>query len=450
MLIIQMSRDPSKPNIVLILADNLGFGELGCYGGGILRGAPTPNIDRLSKQGLLLTNFNVESDCVPTRSALMVGRHPIRTGCRQSVPAGFPQGLTTFEKTIPQVLKEQGYTSAHHGKWHLGDIQGRYPSDRGFDEWYGIPRTTDETQFTSQPDFDPEVAEIPYIMEGKAGEPSQNVTVYDLKQRRLIDETLVQKSKDFLSRMKEEEKPFFLYHPLVHLHFPTLPHPEFEGVTKVGDFADSMVEMDHRVGQIIDYIDELCLADNTFLIFASDNGPEFRPPYAGNSGFYRGTYHTSMEGSLRVPCIVRWPNKVPKKVRSNEIVHVTDLFSTIIEVAGATVPDDRPIDGFNQLPFFLDPVNTKSPREGLLFYIKENLRAIKWRDYKLHLWWEPKVNEGQGKLESPYLFHLTRDPKEEDNILAYNTWVLQPMFRMRDKFFASLEADPAKNIDLKS
>ena len=122
----------TSPNIVLIVADNLGWGEPGCYGGGALRGAPTPRIDRLAREGLLLQNFNVESDCVPTRSALMSGRHPIRTGCLQSVPPGLPQGLPRDETTLAQLLAERGYASAHYGKWHLGDIPGRYPSDRGF------------------------------------------------------------------------------------------------------------------------------------------------------------------------------------------------------------------------------------------------------------------------------------------------------------------------------
>ena len=167
----------ASPNIVLILADNLGWGELGCYGGGALRGAPTPNIDALAEQGLLLQNFNVESDCVPTRSALMSGRHPIRTGCLQSVPPGLPQGLTRWEITLAQRLSDKGYATAHFGKWHLGDVPGRFPSDRGFDEWYGIPRTTDESQFTSTVGFDPNVVDLPYIMEGKAGEPSRQVKV---------------------------------------------------------------------------------------------------------------------------------------------------------------------------------------------------------------------------------------------------------------------------------
>ncbi|VTU23826.1 Arylsulfatase [Variovorax sp. SRS16] len=430
-----------QPNIVLIVADNLGWGELGCYGGGALRGAPTPRIDALARQGLLLQNFNVESDCVPTRSALMTGRHPIRTGCLQSVPAGLPQGLARSEVTLAQVLSDSGYATAHYGKWHLGDIPGRYPSDRGFDTWYGIPRTTDESQFTSTPGFDPSVAELPHIMRGTRGAASEKVKVYDLESRRRIDEELVDLSLAFIQRNHAARKPFFLYLPMVHLHFPTLPHRDFAGRTGAGDFADSMVEMDHRVGQVVDEIDRLGLADDTLFIFCSDNGPEFRPPYRGTAGPWRGTYHTAMEGSLRVPFIARWPQKIAAGQVSNEIVHVTDLFTTLAALGGARIPDDRPIDGIDQRDFLLGRT-ARSTREGFLFYIKNDLRAVKWRDWKLHFFWEPEVNEGKGKLESPYLFNLTRDPKEESDVLAFNTWVLQPVLRMVQAFNDSCKTFP--------
>ncbi len=419
----------SLPNIVLIVADNLGWGELGCYGGGALRGAPTPRIDQLAREGLLLQNFNVESDCVPTRSALMTGRHPIRTGCLQSVPPGMPQGLTRREITLAQLLSSRGYATAHYGKWHLGDVEGRYPSDRGFDEWYGIPRTTDESQFTSTTGFDPSVVDLPYIMEGRCGEPSRQVKVYDLESRRAIDEELVARSCDFMRRHSEAGRPFFLYLPMVHLHFPTLPHRDFAGRTGNGDFADSMAEMDHRVGQVIDEVERLGLADDTLFIFCSDNGPEFRAPYRGTAGPWRGTYHTAMEGSLRVPFIARWPGRIEPGRVSNEIVHVTDVFATLAKVAGAEIPADRPIDGVDQLPF-LRGEQTKSAREGFPFFIKNELRALKWRDWKLHFYWEPEVNEGKGKLESPYLFNIIRDPKEETDVLVFNTWVMGPMLRM--------------------
>ncbi|QKH34488.1 arylsulfatase [Achromobacter pestifer] len=430
-----------KPNIVLIVADNLGWGELGCYGGGALRGAPTPHIDRLASEGLLLQNFNVESDCVPTRSALMSGRHPIRTGCLQSVPPGLPQGLARDEITLAQQLSGQGYATAHYGKWHLGDIPGRYPSDRGFDEWYGIPRTTDESQFTSSIGFDPSVADIPHIMQGQAGAPSENVKVYDLETRRGIDAELVDRSIGFMRKQAEASRPFFLYLPLVHLHFPTLPHPDFAGRTGAGDFADSMVEMDHRVGQIVQAVDELNLRDDTVFIFCSDNGPEFRKPYRGTAGPWTGTYHTAMEGSLRVPFMIRWPGKVQPGQVSNEIVHVTDLYTTLSRIGGADIPQDRPIDGIDQTDFFTG-ASPASLREGFLFYIKNDLRAVKWRDWKLHFYWEPEVNEGKGKLESPYLFNLKQDPKEESDILIFNTWVLGPILKMVQSFNQSCAAHP--------
>ncbi|MFP5475223.1 MAG: arylsulfatase [Gammaproteobacteria bacterium] len=431
----------ASPHIVLIVADNLGWGELGCYGGGALRGAPTPRIDALARQGLLLQNFNVESDCVPTRSALMSGRHPIRTGCLQSVPPGLPQGLTRWEVTLPQLLSQVGYATAHFGKWHLGDVAGRFPSDRGFDEWYGIPRTTDESQFTSSVGFDPSVVDLPYIMEGRAGEPSREVKLYDLEARRGIDADLVDRSCAFMQRHVAANRPFFLYLPLVHLHFPTLPHPDFAGSTGNGDFADSMAEMDHRVGQIVDEVERLGIADNTLFIFCSDNGPEFRAPYRGTAGPWRGTYHTAMEGSLRVPFIARWPGRIEPGRVSNEIVHVTDIFTTLAAVAGAGLPQDRPIDGVDQRAFFFGE-QPKSAREGFLFYIKQELRAAKWRDWKLHFYWAPEVNQGQGKLESPYLFNVTRDPKEETDVLVFNTWVMGPVLRMIRDFNASAAAHP--------
>lgn len=430
-----------QPNIVLIVADNLGWGELGCYGGGALRGAPTPRIDQLARQGLLLHNFNVESDCVPTRSALMSGRHPIRTGCLQSVPPGLPQGLTRWEITLAQLMSQAGYATAHFGKWHLGDVEGRYPSDRGFDEWYGIPRTTDESQFTSSVGFDPTVVDLPYIMEGRAGQPSRQVRVYDLESRRTIDEQLVERSVDFMQRNVAAQRPFFLYLPLVHLHFPTLPHQDFVGRTGNGDFADSMAEMDHRVGQVMDEVERLGIAEDTLFIFCSDNGPEFRAPYRGTAGPWTGTYHTAMEGSLRVPFIARWPGRIGAGRTSNEIVHVTDLYTTLAGVAGAALPQDRPIDGVDQLPFFRGE-QEKSAREGFPFYIKNELRAVKWRDWKLHFYWEPAVNEGKGKLESPYLFNITRDPKEETDVLVFNTWVMGPILKMVQAFNASAVAHP--------
>lgn len=430
-----------KTNIVLILADNLGWGELGCYGGGAIRGAPTPRIDALAKEGIQLLNFNVESDCVPTRSALMTGRHPIRTGALQSVPAGLPQGLIPWEVTIAELLSKAGYATGMFGKWHLGDKEGRYPKDKGFDEWYGIPRTTNESMFTEQVGFDPEVVDVPYVMEGFKGHPAEKKEIYDLEMRRRIDGVLTEKSCEFIRRKVAADEPYFLYVPLTQLHFPTLPHRDFEGQTKKGDFADSMIELDARVGQIIDAVHATGTQDNTLFIFASDNGPEYRRPWRGSAGMWTGTYHTSMEGSLRVPFIARWPGNIPAGVVSNEIFHVVDIYSTLAEVAGVEVPQDRPIDGVNQASF-LKGETPNSAREGFVYFIKNEMRAAKWRDWKMHFVWEKEPNEGANHLETPYLFNLVQDPKEETDVSSTQGWVRGPIRKMIHAFQATLKDTP--------
>ena len=436
-----MSSSERQPHIVLVLADNLGWGELGCYGGGAGRAPPPPPLDSLADEGLKCLNFNVESDCVPTRSALMTGRHPIRTGALQSVPAGLPQGIHPWEKTLPQVLKQAGYDTAMFGKWHLGDRPGRYPNDRGFDEWYGIPRTSNETLFTQSPGFDQTVVDIPQVMEGFAGQPAKNVAEYDLEKRRLIDSELTEKSIDFMRRKANGDKPFFLYVPLTHLHFPTLAHPDFAEKSGVGEFADSMMEMDYRVGELMDAVKALGIENNTLFIFASDNGPEFRRPWRGTAGPWSGTYHTAMEGGLRVPLIVKWPGHIDKARVSDDIVHVTDLFTTLIEVAGAETPTDRPIDGLSQLSWWKGLVE-KSAREGFLFYIKTELRAVKWRHWKLHFVFESEPNSGTKQLETPWLFNIKRDPKEETDAAMEDGWVRGPMRKMIMAFEKTLKEHP--------
>jgi arylsulfatase A-like enzyme len=436
-----VNASPSAPNILLVLADNLGWGELGCYGGGVLRGAPTPRIDGLAAEGLRFLNFNVESDCVPTRSALMTGRHPIRTGAIQSIPAGLPQGIIPWEITIAQLLAARGYATGHYGKWHLGDKEGRYPSDRGFDEWYGIPRTSNESMFSASAGFDPSVVAFPCVMEGRKGAPSRIVEPYDLEMRRRIDAELVRRANDFMRRQATAKRPFFAYVPLTQLHYPTLPHRDFAGKTRAGDFADAMAEMDHRVGQMLDEVHSLGIAGDTVVLFGSDNGPEFRRPWRGTAGFWAGTYHTSLEGCLRVPFMLRWPGKVERGSVTNEIVHVTDLFPTLARIAGAPLPGDRAIDGVDQLDFFLGRCD-RSGREGFVFYIRNELRAIKWREWKMHFVWETEPNAGANRLETPYIFNLLRDPKEETNSATEESWVRGPMLRLLAGFQDSLRAHP--------
>jgi arylsulfatase A-like enzyme len=384
-----------KPNFVFILMDNLGYGEVGVYGGGITRGASTSRIDRLASEGLRLTNFNVEAQCTPSRSAIMTGRFSICSGT-DSVPIGAGlEGLTKWEVTIAEALSGTGYETGHFGKWHLGSEEGRLPTDQGFDEWYGIPRTTDEAFWPSEPAAKAAGVPLMHIMEGRKGEKSREIAVYDLAQRRLIDAECTRRTIDFMKRNVMAGKPFYAYVPFTLVHFPTLPNPEFVNKTGYGDFPDSLAEMDAHVGEIVDAIDELRIRDDTIVVFTSDNGPEATWPWQETSGPWRGYYFTHMEGSLRVPFIIRWPGRIAAGRVSNEIVHEVDTYTTFAKIAGAQIPKDRLIDGVDQFDFFLGN-SEKSKRDGFLVFVADRLEAVKWRNWK-----GSTTSNGPGGLRPP-------------------------------------------------
>nr|WP_192893961.1 arylsulfatase [Synechococcus elongatus] len=445
-----METSTNHPNIVLILTDNLGYGELGCYGGGELRGAPTPRADQLAAEGLRLTNFNVEAQCTPSRSALLTGRYAYRSGTL-TVPIGNPaigdpesQGLNPWEITLATVLSEQGYKTAHYGKWHLGSVEGRFPTNHGFDEWWGIPRTTDEVFWPDSPGFAKSGVEPQYILEGKKGEPTQRLAVYDLEQRSHLDAEITRRTIDFIERSVQAGSPFFAYVPLTQVHLPTLPHPDFAGITGNGDFADSVVETDHRLGQILDTLDRLQVSDNTIVIFTSDNGPDPTWPWQGSSGPWRGYYFTHMEGSLRVPFLIRWPGRIPAGGVSNEIVHQVDLFTTLSRLVGAELPSDRAIDGVDQTAF-LRGEQSQSNRETVLAFVADRLEAVKWRNWKLAFYEETRDwFSTPSKLTLPKLFNLTTDPKEEyPEETLRNTWVIDRCLAAIRQFQDSLKRYPA-------
>jgi arylsulfatase len=433
----------NQPNIVFILMDNLGYGEPGCYGGGAVRGALTPRIDQLAAEGTRLTNYNVECQCTPSRSALMTGRFAIRSGTYAVPIGGGLDGLTQWEVTMPKLLAEKGYKSACFGKWHLGSTDGRLPNDQGFDEWYGIPRTTDEAFWPGNPQA--EAAKVPfeYIMEGKKGEKSRQLKVYDLDQRRVIDDEITRRSVDFIRQHARGHNPFYLYIPYTLVHFPTLPDADFSGKTGYDDFPDSLAEMDSHVGEIVDAIDKENIAKDTILVFGSDNGPEATWPWQGSSGPWTGYYFTHMEGSLRVPFIIRWPGHIPAGRVSNEIVHEVDTFTTFAKWAGAKVPTDRPIDGVDETEFFSGKTE-ESARDGFVVYVADRVEAIKWKNWKVCFyenerdWWTPPLALGQ-----PKSYDLVTDPKEEYPATGMrNTWVSHPAMDLMASFEQSLAKYP--------
>jgi arylsulfatase len=433
----------ARPNIVFLLMDNLGYGEPGCYGGGVTRGAPTPRIDRLAAEGTRLTHFNVEAQCTPSRSAIMTGRFSIRSGTHSVPIGGGMEGLTRWEVTIAELLSDAGYATAHFGKWHLGSTQGRLPNDQGFDEWYGIPRTTDEALWPAEPAARAAGVEFEQIMEGRKGEQSRELGVYDLEQRRLIDAEITRRTIDFMTRSVRSGKPFYAYVPFTLVHFPTLPNPAFAGRTGFGDFPDCLAEMDAHVGEVLDAVDALGIRDDTVVVFASDNGPEATWPWQGSSGPWSGYYFTHMEGSLRAPFVIRWPGRVPAGRVSNEMVHAVDTFTTFASLAGAAVPRDRPIDGVDQTEFLLGR-SERSAREGFPVYVADRLEAVKWRNWKLVFydrqrdWWTPPA-----RLGTPKSFDLITDPREEyPETAVRNTWNAQPAMKIVMDFQESLKRYP--------
>ncbi len=442
-----------KPNILLLFADNLGYGELGSYGGGITRGAPTPRLDALAREGTRLTNFNVEPSCTPSRSALMTGRHPIRDGT-YSVPAdGKPYGLVQWEITIAKLLSQAGYATALYGKWHLGDSDGRYPSDQGFDEWYGIPNSSDESIWPQEPNFDPKFAHYEYVMEGRRGEKTQNVKLYDAEARREIDDEVTDRTIDFILRTVKAGKPFFAYVPFTQPHMPTEASKAFTGKTGAGPFADMLAEMDYNSGRILDAVSAIGVQNDTIVIFSSDNGPEDTIPWRGWAGPWTGTYVTAMEGSHRVPFIIRWPGRVPAGRVSNEMVHEVDLYSTLAKLGGAEIPTDRAIDGVDESTFLLGK-QEKSAREWFPVFQAggaagaPDLYAMKWRNYKLHLIWQEREFDPPQRLAVPRLIDLYDNPQERpeeatgESAVVTHAWVAHAMFAYLTAFQASLKKYP--------
>ena len=423
-----------RPNVVLIFPDNMGWGEIGAYGS--VRGPITPRLDKLAAEGIRLNNFNVEFSCTVSRAALLTGRYAIRTGATQGA------GMTLWEVTIAEALKVAGYATGLFGKWHVGGDRPdgrRDPSQQGFDEFYGIPRTSNEAQTTiangsTQPGTS-------FVWEGRVGEATRNVKPFDLESRRFIDRESAMRGIAFMERSVKARQPFFMYYPMTHVHFPTLAHPDFAGKTGAGDIGDAMAEVDHNVGLVLDALDKLGVSRNTIVMFCTDNGAEQRRPWRGSSGPWSGFYNTVMEGGVRTPCLIRWPGRIPAGRVSNEIVHQVDILPTLAAAAGADiVPKDRAIDGVNQLPF-LEGKQTKSNRDHVIFHTNTLVRAVKWHDWKFHYAFQP---EAGAPAVAPLmrLFNLLSDPKEESDIKDVNPWAQSAMDRIVAAFVATTERYP--------
>ena len=445
------SAQADKPNIVLVFMDNFGWGEPGFNGGGIIRGAPTPRLDQLAAEGLRLTNFNVEAQCTPSRSAIMTGRYAIRSGNLTAPLGGGVYGLVQWEVTMAEMLSDAGYSTGMFGKWHLGRTDGRFPTDQGFDEWYGIQNSTDESVYPQLQGFADSGVEETFILESKKGEKPQTVRPWNLEYRPLMDGDLTKKAIDFMQRQTKAGKPFFLFLPYTATHYPTRPHPDFAGKTGNGPWADLLHQIDQYNGMLLDAIDKLGIRDNTIFIFTADNGPEFTPPgnnnlavetpQTGSAGPWRGTLFTGFEGSLRVPFAIRWPGKIPAGSASDGIVHEMDLFTTFARIAGGKVPKDRVIDGVDQTDFFLGK-QKKSNREGVIVYSGEEIFGVKWRNWKVNFKEQDTVYSETRTYTTPRVYNLLIDPQENQNVLFPHTWVPKAALGQLGEHLASLKKHP--------
>ena len=436
-----------QPNVVLVLMDNFGYGEIGVYGGGAMRGAPTPRIDSIAREGLQLTNFNVEAECTPSRSALMTGRYGIRTRQRaDQPPRGVWYGITKWEITLAELLSDAGYATGIFGKWHLGDTEGRFPTDQGFDEWIGLPRSSDRAFWPDSNSFQPNShpsAKFTHVMSAKKGEKPVEGAVYNRAKRATIDREITDQAIDFMTRMSGAGQPFFAYLPYTQTHEPVDPHPDFYGSTGNGSFADVLAQTDVYVGELLDTVDGLGIRDDTIVIFTSDNGREGVPRSFGFTGPWRSGMFSPYEGSLRVPFLVRWPDQIPAGRVSNEIVHQMDVFSTVAGFAGVNVPSDRVIDGVDQSQFFRGETE-QSARESLVIYIGNTLFGAKWRNWKILLREMDEDGYGIKEMAYPSVYNLIVDPKEEVPELNYlnDTWVDFPLYQVIEDHELSLEKDP--------
>ena len=415
----------AQPNIVFVLCDNTGWGDFSCYGGS----TQTPRIDKLASEGIRFNNYTVECQCTPTRSAILTGRQSVRSGTfKVSFPGEGEHGLSPWEYIIARLLSDAGYATSMWGKWHLGEVEGRLPTNQGFDEWWGYKNTADEAGYTSYAAFRALVREkgieSPKIWEGKKGQKSTAVRELDLEVRPFLDELIVGKVTDYIKRAAKDDKPFFTYVGLSNLHPPAKVHPDFDQTdpSRLGMYADFMAEMDYRVGQIVDCVDEAEIGGNTIIVFSSDNGAGMinaQNALGGSSGPFRGGFfNPPWEGSMRVPAIVRCPGRVPAGVVTEEMLSAHDWYKTFAALAGASdkVPTDRPMDGVDASAFLLGATE-KTGRETLLFFGPDgSLMSSKWRNVKAVFRHAEGINQPILETQFPMFFDLGSDPGERCNL----------------------------------
>jgi len=417
--------DAVRPNFIVFFCDNLGYGDIGCFGSTVHR---TPNVDRLAAEGLRLTSFYAASGvCTPSRAALISGCYPRRVGLHKTDPDGAvlrpvsPNGLHPDEVTIAEVLKGAGYTTACIGKWHLGDQAEFLPTQQGFDEFFGIPYSDDMVENRGR-GWPP----LPLMRGTQVVDAPVD---RDLLTRRYTEEAI-----KFITANRE--RPFFLYLPQAMPGSTQRPFASdrFQGRSANGPYGDSVEELDWSTGELLDALRRLSLDSRTLFVWTSDNGAPQRRPVQGSNLPLRGWGYTTWEGGMRVPCIVRWPGHVPAGASSAEIMTTMDLLPTFARLAGGAAPQDRVIDGRDAWPLWSGQEGAKSPHEAFYYYYMDQLQAVRSGRWKLHLGLQAKrANlKGDTALAKAELYDLVADIAESRDVAADHPDVVQRLLALAE------------------
>ena len=394
------------PNFVIIFCDDLGYGDIGCFGSKKHR---TPNIDQMAKEGVRLTSFYSTSGvCTPSRSSLMTGCYPRRVNMHVDNRGGwvlFPRaskGLNPKEITIAEVLKKRGYATGIVGKWHLGDQKQFLPTRQGFDSYFGIPYSNDMGK--PRRNYPP----LPLL---------RNETVIESEpDQRLLTKRYTAEAIKFITANKD--KPFFLYLPHTMPHNPIYASEKFAGKSKNGKFGDAVEEIDWSTGEILKTLKKLKLDDNTLVVFTSDNGAASR--WGGSNAPLSGFKGSTMEGGMREPCVIRWPGRIPAGKECQALASTIDLLPTFAKLAGTSAPTDRIIDGKDIRSLLFHPETAKSQHDAYYYYFRDQLQAVRSGKWKLHLPRDTRRRGKKGKVRRlPLrLFDLESDIGEENNIAS--------------------------------
>jgi len=412
-----------RPNVIVIFADDLGYGDLACYGHPSMR---TPRFDRMAKEGLRFTSFYVAASvCTPSRAGLLTGRYPLRSGmCSDTRRVLFPDssgGLPASEVTIAEILRALGYATGCVGKWHLGHLPEYLPTKQGFDSYFGIPYSNDmdrvaDGKLGKNIFWNPESKfwNVPIMRDDKVVErPAQQHTLT----KRYTEEAV-----KFIKGNKD--RPFFLYLAHSMPHVPLFASKDFAGKSKRGLYGDVIEELDWSTGQILDTLREEGIAENTLVIFTSDNGPWLIfGLHGGSAGLLRDGKGSTWEGGVRVPCLMWWPGQIPAGSTTTDIASTLDILPTVTKLTGGKLPADCPLDGYDLSSHLTG--KAKSPRDAMFFYRGTKLYAVRQGPYKAHFITQPAYGPGKAeKHDPPILVHLEHDPSEKHDVAKENSAVL--------------------------